>query len=332
MIICPTSMGQIIYKEHTMKTVILDGHALNPGDLSWDMFKQFGDVIYYDRTLDETEIINRIGDAQIILLNKTPITDAVLEACPSIKLICVLATGYNVVDYKAAAKRNIPVCNVPGYGTNSVAQFTFALLLELCNAIGLHSDSVHSGEWTRHPDFCYWKTPQMELYGKTIGIIGFGAIGQAVGKIAEAFGMNVLAYSRTQHPGIEYIDLDSLLSQSDIISLHCPLFPETRHIINEKTIASMKDGAILLNTARGPLIDESAVANALHSGKLRGAAVDVVDHEPIPANSPLLAAPNCIITPHMAWAPLEARQRILDTTVSSIKAFLRGEKKNVVNL
>lgn len=315
-----------------MKIVILDGHALNPGDLSWEWLKEFGSYTFYERTAGEELTIRRIGDADIILLNKTPITKDVLAACPSVKLICVLATGYNVVDCEAAAKRGIPVCNVPGYGTNAVAQFTFALLLELCNRVGLHSDSVHSGEWTACPDFCYWKTPQMELYGKTFGIIGYGTIGRAVGRIAEAMGMRVLACSRTHYEGTEYVSLDRLLAESDIVSLHAPLFPETRHIICAENIAKMKDGAILLNTARGPLIDEAAVADALHSGKLRGAAMDVVDAEPIPACSPLLTAPNCIITPHMAWAPLEARQRILDITADSIRAFLRGERKNTVNL
>ena len=319
-------------KEILMKIVILDGHALNPGDLSWNQFQPYGTIEYYDRTESEAQTIQRIGDAQIVLLNKTPITETVLAACPSVKLICVLATGYNVVDCNAAAKRNIPVCNVPGYGTNAVAQFTFALLLELCHQIGLHSSSVHGGEWTVCPDFCYWKTPQMELYGKTIGIIGYGSIGRAVAKIAEAFGMNVLAYSRTHYEGTEYTDLATLLACSDVISLHCPLFPETKGIINAETIAQMKNGAILLNTSRGPLIDEAAVADALKSGKLRGAAMDVVCSEPIPADSPLLTAPNCIITPHMAWAPVEARQRILNITEDSIKAFLSGDAKNVVNL
>ena len=255
-----------------------------------------------------------------------------MEACPSIKLICVLATGYNVVDCQAAAKRGIPVCNVPGYGTNAVAQFTFALLLELCNRVGLHSDSVHSGDWTACPDFCYWKTPQMELAGKTMGIIGYGSIGRAVGKIALAFGMKVLAYSRTHYEGTQYTDLDTLLRLSDVVTLHCPLFPETKGIINAEAIEKMKPGAILLNTSRGPLLDEQAVADALRSGKLRGAAMDVVCEEPIPADSPLLSAPNCIITPHMAWAPIEARQRILDITENSIRAFLSGRKENVVNL
>ncbi len=315
-----------------MELVILDGHALNPGDLSWDCFEQFGTVRYYDRTDSEQDAIARIGSADIIILNKVPITRTVLESCPTVKLICILATGYNVVDCKAAAERGIPVCNVPGYGTDSVAQFTFALLLELCHQVGLHSESVHNGDWANSPDFCYWKTPQMELAGKTIGIIGYGAIGQAVGKIAKAFGMNVLAYSRTKRSGFEYVTLDELLAGSDVISLHCPLFPETKGMINAESIAKMKDGAILLNTARGALLDEAAVAVALRSGKLRGAAVDVASAEPISRENPLLTAPNCIITPHIAWAPLEARQRILDITVKSVQGFLYGKRINVVNL
>ena len=315
-----------------MKIVVLDSYGLNPGDLSWDWLGKYGPFICYDRTPSEELTMQRIGDAEIVILNKTPITDSVLNACPNIKLICILATGYNVVDCVAAAKRNIPVCNVPGYSTNSVAQFTFALLLELCNQVGLHSTSVYAGDWTRCPDFCYWKTPQMELFGKTLGIIGFGAIGRAVGKIAEALGMHILVHSRTQHPGTAYVSLDTLLSQSDVVTLHCPLFPETTNLIDRESIAKMKNGAILLNTARGPLIDEQAVADALRSGKLRGAAVDVASQEPMRADSPLLTAPNCIITPHIAWAPLEARQRIMDITDSSIQAFLNGSPQNVVNL
>lgn len=314
-----------------MKITILDGHALNPGDLSWDQIRQFGELTYYDRTENEELTIQRIGESEIVLLNKVPITRTVLEHCPNIKLICVLATGYNVVDCQAAAERGIPVCNVPGYGTDAVAQFTFALLLELCHRVGLHSDSVHNGEWSACPDFCYWKTPQMELAGKTMGIIGYGAIGQAVGKIATALGMNILAYSRTQRPGHSYVDLDTLLAESDVISLHCPLFPENTGLINQETIAKMKDGAILLNTARGGLINEQAVSDALCSGKLRGFAGDVVTTEPIPANSPLLGAPNCILTPHMAWAPIESRQRILDATEENIRAFLSNKPTNVVN-
>lgn len=314
-----------------MKIVILDGHAINPGDLSWDCFRAFGEVRYYDRTETEEDTIARIGDAQIIILNKTAITESVLAACPNIQLICILATGYNVVDIQAAAKRGIPVCNVPGYGTDAVAQFTFALLLELCHHVGHHSQVVHEGKWSRCPDFCFWDTPQMELAGKTMGIIGYGSIGRAVGTIARAFGMKVLAYSRTNRGGEEYVTLEQLLRQSDVVSLHCPLFPETSGIINKETIALMKDGAILLNTARGPLIDEAAVADALRQGKLRGMAADVAAQEPIPEDSPLLSAPNCILTPHIAWAPLEARQRVFDRAVENIQAFLDGHPIHVVN-
>ena len=318
-----------------MKIVILDGHALNPGDLDWKCLDPFGEVTLYDRTATEAEAITRSQGADILLTNKTPITPTLLDACPSVRLVCVQATGYNVVDTAAAKARGIPVCNVPSYGTDAVAQYTFALLLELCHRIGLHDTLVHQGRWSECPDFCFWDTPQMELAGKTIGIIGFGKIGRAVGRIARAFGMNVLAYSRSQC--IEgqsigcYVELDELLQRSDIISLHCPLFPETREIINAQTIARMKDGAILLNTARGPLISEDAVARALHTGKLRGAAMDVVTQEPIPTDSPLLTAPNCILTPHMAWAPTESRARLLNCVADNIRAFLEVHPQNVVN-
>ena len=318
-----------------MKLVILDGHTINPGDLDWGCFSRFGDVTRYDRSLTEADIIRRIGDAEIILLNKAPITEPVLDACPNIKLICVLATGYNVVDCTAARKRGIPVCNVPDYGTAAVAQLTAGLLLELCHQIGAHSMSVHRGDWTRCPDFCYWYTPQMELAGKTLGIIGFGRIGRAFGRIAKALGMHVIAYSRSQteegHRIAEYVDLDTLLKRSDVISLHCPLFPETERIINAETIAKMKDGVILLNSSRGPLIDEDAVCAALAAGKIRGFAADVVSKEPILPGNPLLSAPNCILTPHMAWAPTESRQRIFDCTLDNIQAFLEGTPQNVVN-
>ena len=317
-----------------MKIVILEGHAVNPGDLSWDCLKQFGQVTVYPRTAPE-DVISRIGDAEIVLINKVPVTAQLLDACPSIRLICVLATGYNVVECEAAKQRGIPVCNVPAYGTDAVAQFTFSLLLELCNRVGHHDRLVHQGDWAACPDFSFWTTPQMELAGKTIGILGFGRIGRAVGKIARAFGMNVLAYNRSRCPEGEaigtYVDLDTLLENSDIVSLHCPLTPETNGIINADTIAKMKDGAILLNTARGPLLNEQDVAAALWSGKLRGAAVDVVSREPICPDNPLLTAPNCIITPHMAWAPVESRQRIIDCTVRSIQGFLAGSPVNVVN-
>lgn len=317
-----------------MKIVILDGHAVNPGDLSWDCFRIFGDVTVYERT-DPAQVAERLKNCHVVMTNKTPITAELLDACPTIRLICVLATGYNVVDCAAARERGIPVCNVPDYGTNAVAQFTFSLLLELCNRVGLHSDAVHDGQWTTCPDFCFWRTPQMELAGKTMGIIGFGRIGRAVGRIAKAMGMRVIAYNRSRHPDGaaigEYVELETLLSESDIISLHCPLTTENTGLINAETIAKMKDGAILLNTARGGLLNEQDVSDALQCGKLKAAAVDVVSYEPILNENPLLRAPNCIITPHMAWAPIESRQRILDCTVSSIQAFLDGSPINTVN-
>lgn len=317
-----------------MKIVILDGHAVNPGDLSWDAIRQFGEVTVYEHTAN-CDAAERIGDADVILTNKTPITEELLDACPNIRLICVLATGYNVVDCAATRRRGIPVCNVPTYGTNAVAQFTFSLLLELCNRVGLHDEAVHRGDWASSPYFCFWNTPQMELAGKTLGIIGFGRIGRAVGRIAKAMGMEVIAYNRSHHPEGEaigeYVDLDTLLARADIISLHCPLTPENTGLICKDTIDKMKDGVILLNTARGGLLNEQDVADALRSGKIRSAAVDVVSQEPILATNPLLTAPNCIITPHMAWAPIESRQRIIDCTVASMQAFLDGKPINTVN-
>lgn len=319
-----------------MKIVILDATALNPGDLSYDCINQFGDVTSYDRTDGEALTIERIGDNEIILVNKVPITETVLAACPNIKLICVQATGYNIVDVEACARRGIPVTNVPSYGTAAVAQFTIALMLELCHRIGLHNHSVHQGDWTKSTNFCYWLTPQMELEGKTLGIVGFGRIGQAVGKLAKAFGMHVLAYNRSQcdegRAIADYVDLDTLFRESDFISLHCPQTAETVNLINRETIAQMKDGAMLINTARGGLVDESALVEALESGKLRGAAVDVVSQEPMKADNPLLATRKCIITPHIAWAPVESRQRLLDCVVENIRAFLAGKPQNVVNM
>lgn len=318
-----------------MKLVILDGHALNPGDLSYDCLRQFGELTIYDRTDSEAEAIQRIGDSEIVLVNKVRITESLLAACPNIRLICVQATGYNVVDCDACARRGIPVTNVPTYGTAAVAQFTMALILELCHRVGLHNHNVHTGGWVRAECFTYWLTPQTELAGKTIGIIGFGAIGKAVGRLAKAFGMKVIAYNRSQSEEGrqigEYVDLDTLLTRSDIVSLHCPLFPETEKIVNADSIAKMKDGAMLINTSRGPLVDEQALANALNCGKLRSAAVDVVSHEPMNADCPLLGCKNCVITPHMAWAPVESRQRLLNTVVDNIRAFLDGKPQNVVN-
>lgn len=318
-----------------MKIVILDGYALNPGDLSWEFLNQFGDVTVYDRTPEDL-IVSRIGNAEIVILNKCPITAATLDACPSIKLICVLATGYNVVDTAAAKQRGIPVCNVPDYGTAAVAQFTFALLLELCHQVGHHGQTVREGKWCDCPDFCYWDTPQMELAGKTIGIIGLGRIGRAVGKIANAFGMKVIAYNRSQcdegNTIGTYVSLEELLTTADIISLHCPLSAENTGMINANAFSKMKDGAILINTARGPLVDELALRDALACGKLRGAACDVISAEPMKAENPLKDAPNCIVTPHMAWAPLESRKRIQDCTERSIRAFLDGNPINTVNM
>ena len=319
-----------------MKIVILDGSALNPGDLSYDCIRQFGEMTLYQRTDSEEEAIQRIADSEIVVVNKVPLTENVLSACPNIKLICVQATGYNVVDCEACAKRGIPVTNVPSYGTAAVAQFTIALILELCHQIGLHNQSVHRGDWVKSSTFCYWLTPQTELAGKTIGIVGFGRIGGAVGQLAKAFGMQVLAYSRSETGAGgeigEYVDLDTLLRRSDIVSLHCPLFPATEKIINADTLSKMKDGAMLINTSRGGLVDEAALAQALNSGKLRGAAVDVVSQEPMQADNPLLNCEKCIITPHIAWAPVESRQRLLDCVVDNIRCFLAGTPQNVVNL
>lgn len=314
-----------------MKIVILDGSGLNPGDLDYDCLKRFGQLSVYPRTQGEAESIARIGDSEIVLVNKAPITEAMLDACPNIRLICVLATGFDVVDCDACARRGIPVCNVPSYGTAAVAQFTLALMLELCHRIGHHDALVHRGAWCESPTFCFWDTPQMELAGKTLGIIGYGRIGRAVAALGAAFGMKVLVYSRSRRFEAHYVELDTLLAQSDFVSLHCPQSAETMHLINEDTICKMKDGAILINTSRGGLMDETAVASALKSGKLRAAAVDVVSKEPMERTNPLLTAPNCIVTPHMAWAPVESRQRLLDCVVDNIQAFLDGRPQNVVN-
>ena len=320
-----------------MKIVVLDGYTENPGDLSWEELGKLGELTVYDRTslTDEAEAIARIGDAEIVFTNKTPITRKVLDACPGIRFISLLATGYNCVDYVCAREKGIPVANVPTYGTASVGQFAIALLLEICHHIGHHDASVHAGNWERCADWCYWDYPLIELDGKTMGIIGFGRIGQTTGRIARAMGMEVLAYD--SHPSdagraiAEYVDLDALLSRSDVVALHCPLFPETEGIINRETIAKMKDGAILLNNSRGPLVVEQDLADALNAGKLAAAGLDVVSTEPIRGDNPLLNAKNCIITPHISWAPKESRQRIMDCAVSNVKAFLAGSPVNVVN-
>lgn len=315
-----------------MKIVILDGSTLNTGDLSFDCLNAFGEVTVYPLTDSEEETIRRIGSSQIVLTNKVPITQAVLDACPEIRLICVLATGYNVIDCEACARRNIPVTNVPCYSTDAVAQFTLALMLEICHQIGHHSRRVHQGAWCDSPKFCFWDTPQMELSGKTLGIIGYGRIGQAVGALAKAFGMKVLVFSRTRREDADYVELDQLLAESDFVTLHCPQTAQTAGLINRDTLARMRDGAILINTARGGLLDESAVAQALETGKLRYAAVDVVSKEPMDPANPLLTAPNCILTPHIAWSPLESRRRLLECVTENIRAFLDGKPQNVVNL
>ena len=319
-----------------MKIVILDGYTVNPGDLSWDGLRQFGELTVYDRTeKDIRTVVSRIGDAEAVFTNKVPMTEDIFRQCPNLRFVGVLATGYNIVDVQAAAERNISVCNVPAYGTASVAQTAFGLLLELCVGAGHHSTAVHQGRWTACADFCFWDSPIMELAGKTMGIIGFGSIGKAVGKIAKAFGMKVLATgSRPTEEGraiAEYVDMDTLLAASDVISLHCPLFPETEKIINHRAIAKMKDGVLILNTGRGPLIDEHALAEALASGKIGGAGLDVLSVEPPTDDNPLLTAPNCVLTPHLAWASLEARSRLIGIVCENLRQFINGTPVNVVN-
>ena len=320
-----------------MKIVVLDGYTENPGDLSWTELEKLGQLTVYDRTAYEESplIAQRIGDAEVIVTNKTPISQQTLEQCPNLKLIAVLATGYNVIDCAAARKKGISVVNVPTYGTASVSQYSIALLLEICHHIGHHDQSVHAGNWANNADWCYWDYPLIELEGKTMGIIGFGRIGQAEGRIARALGMRVLAYdlypSDSGRAIGAYVDLDALYRQSDVISLHCNLTPENTRMINKDSIAKMKDGVILINNARGQLIDEQDVADALNSGKLAAAGLDVVYTEPIREDNPLLKAKNCIITPHISWAPKESRQRIMDITAENIRAFLAGHPQNVVN-
>ena len=320
-----------------MKIVVLDGYTENPGDLSWTELEKLGQLTVYDRTAYEESplIAQRIGDAEVIVTNKTPISQQTLEQCPNLKLIAVLATGYNVIDCAAARKKGISVVNVPTYGTASVSQYSIALLLEICHHIGHHDQSVHAGNWANNEDWCYWDYPLIELEGKTMGIIGFGRIGQAEGRIARALGMRVLAYdlypSDSGRAIGAYVDLDTLYRQSDVISLHCNLTPENTRMINKDSIAKMKDGVILINNARGQLIDEQDVSDALNSGKLAAAGLDVVYTEPIREDNPLLKAKNCIITPHISWAPKESRQRIMDVTAENIRAFLAGRPQNVVN-
>ncbi|MDD3137503.1 MAG: D-2-hydroxyacid dehydrogenase [Lachnospiraceae bacterium] len=320
-----------------MKIVILDGYTENPGDLSWEELEKLGEVTVYDRTsyADASIIAERIGDAEIVVINKTPISKETIDKCPNIKVIAVLATGYNVVDYKYAKEKGIPVVNVPTYGTQIVGQYAVGLLFEICSHYGHHDKTVKEGKWENNADWCYWDYPMIELYGKTAGVIGLGRIGQTTARMLNALEMNVLAYDAFECEAgkklATYVSLDELLAKSDIIFLHCPLFAETEGIINRDNIAKMKDGVIIINNSRGQLVVEQDLADALNSGKVYAAGLDVVSTEPINADNPLLKAKNCIITPHISWAAKESRQRIMDITVDNLKAFLSGNPINVVN-
>ena len=320
-----------------MKIIILDGYTENPGDLSWEGFEKLGELKVYDRSPlnDEAEVIRRIGDADAVITNKTPVSKTVIESCKNIKYIGVLATGYNIVDSKAARARGIPVANIPTYGTDAVGQFAIALLLEICHHIGHHDTAVKEGRWEKNADWCFWDYPLIELAGKTLGIIGFGRIGQTTGKIARALGMEVIANDEVQNEAAAkiaaYVSRDELYARSDVIALHCPLFPSTEGIINRESIAKMKDGVIIINNSRGPLVVEQDLADALNSGKVRAAGLDVVSSEPIKGNNPLLKAKNCIITPHISWAPRESRGRLMDIAVENLRAFTEGKPINVVN-
>lgn len=319
-----------------MKIVNLDGCTTNPGDLSWDGIKKYGDYTVYDRTSPE-EIVNRAKGANALIINKTVITREILELLkPELEYIGLQSTGYNVVDCQAAKELGITVCNIPSYSTNAVAQLVFAFILEITNQVSVHSESVRNGDWCRCPDFCYWKTPLTELMGKTIGIIGFGSIGRKVAEIAEAFDMTVIAYSpRPKDKGnlksIKFVDLDTLLKTSDIITCHCPLTPETKGLINKENISKMKKSAIFINTSRGPVVDEQALADALNNGDIAGAGLDVLETEPAKAENPLLTAKNCYITPHIAWAAKETRARLLSILEDNLKSYIEGNPKNVVN-
>jgi glycerate dehydrogenase len=319
-----------------MTIIVLDGYTLNPGDLSWDGLKELGTLTVYDRTPhDAGEIIKRIGNAEIVYTNKTPLTNDILRLCPSVRFIGVLATGYDVVDVAAAKQAGITVCNIPAYGTDSVAQFTIAMLLELCHHVADHNDAVHRGEWESSPDFCFWKSPLIELAGKTMGIIGYGRIGQATGRIAGALNMKVVVYSgerpHAPKPGADFVSLDELLRVSDVIALHCPSTPQTKGMINKASIEKMRDGVIILNNSRGSLIVEQDLADALNSGKVYAAGLDVAATEPIQRDNPLITAKNCLITPHISWAPKESRQRLMDIAVANLSCFLSGHPQNMVD-
>ncbi len=325
----------ILKETKLMKIVVLDGYTLNPGDLSWDGLKQIGEVIIYDRTPKE-KVLERSKDAEVILSNKTPVGEDIIMQLPSLKFIGVLATGFNVIDIEAAKKQSVIVANVPGYGTDSVVQMTFALLLELCQHVQRHSDSVMDGGWANSADWCYWNFPLIELVGKTIGIIGFGRIGQKVGDVATAFGMNIIGASRhhtdqSHRKNFRWASIPELLEQCDIVSIHCPLFPETQGLINKESLQTMKKSAFLLNTSRGPIIVDQDLADALNNDLIAGAGIDVLSVEPPSKDNPLFGAKNCIITPHIAWATKEARGRLMDMVIGNLKAFIDGKPVNVVN-
>lgn len=318
-----------------MKIVILDGYTTNPGDLSWDFLKEFGTYTVYDRT-PEDKIIERAKDCDIIITNKTPVRAETIAQLPNLKFIALLSTGYNVVDVDFAAKRGIPVSNVPCYSTSAVAQLVFAFIIEFTNRVSLHSEAVHSGEWSSCPNFCFWKSPLTELQGKTIGIIGYGKIGKAVAKIADAFGMNMLAFSRSATVGesdgnVKFVTVDTLAKESDFITLHCPLTEQTTGMVNEEFISKMKKSAYLINTSRGPVVDENALAAALRSGRLAGAGIDVMSIEPPKCDNPLFECENCLITPHIAWAGFETRTRLVGIVEENLRAFAQGKPINTVN-
>lgn len=318
-----------------MQIIVLDGYTLNPGDLSWAGLEALGNLTVYDRAPADL-VAERIGNAEIVFTNKTPLTAATFSKCPSVRYVGVLATGYNIVDTAAAKAAGVKVTNIPTYGTASVAQLVFALLLEVCHHVGLHAASVKAGEWSACPDFCYWKAPLIELSGKTLGIVGAGRIGRSVAAIASALGMHVLAYDVYADKSLEtesfqFADLDELYAQSDVITLHCPLTAESTGMMNAAAIAKMKNDVIIINTSRGPLVNESDMAAALKSGKVYTFCADVVSTEPILPDNPLLDAPNCLLTPHIAWAPFEARRRLMDIAVENLRAYLAGKPVNVVN-
>ena len=317
-----------------MKIVMLDGYTTNPGDLSWDFLNKYGNATVYDRT-PQDKVVERCKGAEIVVTNKTPLTKEIIDQLPDLKFVALLSTGYNIVDYVYLKEKGIPVSNIPSYSTDAVSQLVMAFILELSMNVGLHSQTVRDGEWSASTDFCYWKTPLTELAGKTMGIFGLGRIGKAVAERARAFGMKVIAYTPRIHGNepewIELVTLDEMLERADIVSMHCPLTPETEGIVNAEFISKMKDGAYFINTSRGTVVDEKALADALNSGKLSGAGLDVLSTEPPKKDNPLLSAKNCFITPHIAWASFETRQRLVGIFEENIKAFVNGKPQNVVN-